>query len=341
MTFRKYDHVERLGHDDVNELIIGDVFVFAKLDGTNASVWFEPGGDEDGPHVCCGSRTRTLSSESDNAGFWAWAHTNEAEQKFFEILRQGHHHWTIYGEWLVPHTFKQYREEAWRKFYVFDVYDNEKGRYLHYEQWEPTIRGVGLDVIEPMCTYTNPSEEQLTRETENNSYLILDGAGAGEGIVIKNYAWQNRYGRQPWAKIVRNEFKEENKRAFGVPEKGGEFQVEAAMAQEFLTQALVEKTKFKILHELYDQDIADQVEPSPTRSFAGEDYGDLMEQAIRRVQERHRGQLIPRLLGTMFHEFVNEELWMALKKHKFPTVDFKKLRTHVILQTKKYAPELF
>ncbi|KKL61905.1 hypothetical protein LCGC14_2190600, partial [marine sediment metagenome] len=35
----------------------------------------------------------------------------------------------------------------------------------------------------------------------------------GEGIVLKNYQWENRWGEQPWAKIVRNEFKEENKRA--------------------------------------------------------------------------------------------------------------------------------
>jgi len=325
MTFRKYDHIERMGHDDVHELLFGEVHVFAKLDGTNASVWMHEG------EVLAGSRTRTLSTEADNAGFYAWVLSMEAV--FKELITDKFPDCHIYGEWLVPHTFKQYREEAWRKFYVFDVRDNTQDRYLHYDEYAEMIMHYGLNVIEPMCIYTNPSEEQLTKETENNSYLILDGAGAGEGIVMKNYAWKNRYGRQPWAKIVRNEFKEENKRAFGTTEKGGEFQVEAAMAQEFLTQALVEKTKAKILFELFEQDIEAGVEVRPD--------ADAVEEGYRRVQERHRGQLIPRLLGTMFHEFVNEELWMALKKHKFPTVDFKRLRSHVILQTKKYCPELF
>ncbi len=334
MTFRKYDHVERLGHDEVEGLTLGNrIYVFAKLDGTNASVWFEPGGDEDGPHICCGSRTRTLSAEQDNAGFFAWAHDSaENEKRLWEVYRD-HHNWILYGEWLVPHTFRQYREEAWRKFYIFDVYDNAKGEYLHYDDYAPVCLPLGLDIIEPMCVYKNPSDDQLQKEVENNSYLILDGGGAGEGIVMKNYDWRNRYGRQPWAKIVRNEFKEENRREFGVTEKGGAFQVECAMVEEFLTQSLVRKTRSKILFELYEKDIEAEVEVRPDPN--------AYEKGVKRVQERHRGQIIPQLLGTVFYEFVNEELWTALKKHKFPVVDFKKLRTHSVLQTKKHAPDLF
>ncbi len=333
MLFRKYDHVERLGHDEVEGITIGDVYVFPKLDGTNASIWFEPGGDEDGPHIRCGSRTRTLSAELDNADFWKWAHDSaENEKRIWEIYRN-HHNWILYGEWLVPQTLKTYREDAWRRFWVFDVFDNDAGKYLSYEQYEPTIRGVGLDVIEPLCTYTNPSEEQLRKEVENNSYLILDGGGAGEGVVIKNYGWENRFGRQPWAKIVRNEFKEENRRAFGTTEKGGTFQVEAAIAEEFVTQALVEKTRAKILFTLYEADIEAGVEATPNV--------EEVKAGNARVQERHRGEIIPRLLGTVFYELVNEEIWTALKKHKFPVVDFKKLRIHSIVRTKQFAADLF
>ena len=333
MPFRKYDHVERLGHDEVAGIEIGDAFVFPKLDGTNASVWFE-GSEWHGPDIMCGSRTRTLGAESDNAGFWNWAHLPENQHKLFEIMSGGGQNWTIYGEWLVPHTLKTYREDSWRKFYVFDVYDNAKEQYIHYEQWEPTIKAAGLDVIEPLCIITNPTEDQLRHEVEANSYLILDGAGAGEGIVVKNYAWENRFGRQPWAKIVRNEFKEENKRAFGTTEKHGAFQVEAAIAEEFVTQALVSKTRAKIRTELWNDDIKAGVEVGAHSTLDG-------QVLVTRVEERHRAKLIPRLLGTVFYDLVNEELWMALKKHRFPTVDFKKLRQHSILYTKKYAADLF
>jgi hypothetical protein len=329
--FRKYDHVERLGHDEVNGLTIGDTWVFAKLDGTNASVWLDGPITDPESKVCAGSRTRMLSAEQDNAGFYRYVADMEAV--FKELLVQRFPECHIYGEWLVPHTLKTYREDAWRKFYVFDLYDRTQNRYLAYEEFAEEIARYGLDLIEPLCQITNPSDEQLNREAENNTYLILDGAGVGEGIVVKNYSWKNRFGRQPWAKIVRNEFKEENKRQFGTTKKGGTFQVEAAMVEEFLTAALVEKTKMKILFALYEEDIDAGVEERPD--------ADVVEEGYRRVQERHRGQVIPRLLGTVFHEFIQEELWMALKRHKFPVVDFKKLRAHAILQTKKHASELF
>lgn len=337
MAFRRYDHVERLGHEKVEGIDVGEVYVFPKLDGTNASVWFEDGG-EVGYYTVCGSRTRTLSSTSDNAGFWQWVHMNQAP--LWKVFNEGGKDWTIYGEWLVPHTVKTYREDAWRKFYVFDVYDTAKGKYLHYTEWEPTIKAAGLDVIEPLCIFTNPTPEQLQREAENNTYLILDGAGCGEGIVLKNYSWENTRGNQPWAKLVRNEFKEENRRAFGTRETG-HFQIEAAIAEEFCTQVLVEKTRAKITQELVNEDLDAGVE-----SFGGVCPGsaEYFEQAnlmATRAQERHRAKLIPRLLGTVFHNLVDEELWMALKKHKFPTVDFKRLRQHSILQTKKYAADLF
>jgi len=336
-SFRKYDHVERLGHSDVEGLSIGDVYVFPKLDGTNASVWFDFGCN--GLEVCCGSRTRKLSRTADNAGFYEWVHSRENWNKFFEICRSGGEHWTVYGEWLVPHTLKTYRADAWRRFYVFDVYDNSKQRYLGYDEYEPTIKGVGLDVIEPLCTFTNPSDEQLQREAEQNTYLILDGAGCGEGIVLKNYYWHNQFGRQPWAKIVRNEFKEENKRAFGTTVKGGEFQVEAAIAEEYVTLELVKKTRSKIVTAIMnDEEATYSLEDKKAR--LGSDYDEY--RALRkRVEERHRGQLIPRLLGTVYHEVITEELWEAVKKHKDPTIDFKKLKAHCIMWTKKYAADLF
>ena len=333
--FRKYDHVERLGHDDVDSLTIGEVYVFPKLDGTNASVWFDDGGYV-GWFTQYGSRSRTLTINGDNAGFFMWGEQEETQKKLWKVFNDGGKHWTLYGEWLVPHTIKTYREDAWRRFYVFDVYDNWKKRYLSYKEYEPIVRGAGLDVIDPLCIFTNPTDEQLQHEAEMNTYLILDGAGIGEGIVIKNYEWTNRFGRQPWAKLVRNVFKEENRRAFGTTEKGGKFQVEAAIAEEYVTLALVEKTRNKIVTELMNQDDAAGIIDIEKASESTE-YFKLRKS----VEERHRGQLIPRLLGTVYHELVVEELWDAVKKHKDPIVDFKRLRAHSILWTKKHAADLF
>lgn len=333
MSFRKYDHVERLGHDEVEGIDLGEVYVFPKLDGTNASAWIEYGPhDEPGPFLNCGSRTRTLTEERDNAGFRKWV-VDDAQWHLWQGLMRIERGplCTLYGEWLVTHTLKTYRSDAWRRFWVFDVFDNERGRYIHYRDYAPALMKIGFDVIEPLCIFTNPLEQQLRIEVENNSYLILDGGGAGEGIVIKNYAWENKYGRQPWAKIVRNEFKEENKRAFGITEKDGKFQVEAAIAEEFVTQVNVEKALHKI-----EQDVLN------AHDFGIEDQS-LPNQIARRkaVLEEARPNIIPRLLGMVFYELIREELWTALKKHKFPAVDFRRLRSHCILRTKQFAPDLF
>jgi len=60
MEFKKYQHVERLGTSEVSNIMVGDVYVFPKIDGTNASVWLDGRGN-----ICAGSRTRTLSLEKE------------------------------------------------------------------------------------------------------------------------------------------------------------------------------------------------------------------------------------------------------------------------------------
>lgn len=329
MSFRKYDHVERLGAEEVEGIDLGEVYVFPKLDGTNASVWLYYPVPEDGfgpgaPEICSGSRTRTLSEGNDNAGFRRWVLDDDTWPLWQGLIRAGGTHWTLYGEWLVPHTLKTYRSDAWRRFWIVDVYDNLQGRYLPFDDYAAELNCIGFDVVEPLCIITNPSEAQLRKEVEANTYLIIDGGGAGEGIVIKNYAWTNKYGRQPWAKIVRNEFKEENKRAFGTTEKGGKFQVEAAIAEEFVTETSVRKARAKIEFDVLN-----------THDFANYD------RPLKSVIEGARPKIIPRLLGTVFYDLIREDLWDALKKHKFPSIDFRRLRSHTILRTKQFAPDLF
>ncbi len=239
----------------------------------------------------------------------------------------------LFGEWMVPHTFKQYRDEVWRKFYVFDVWHIAEERWLSYSRYWKLCADFGLHVIEPLAIIKNPAPQNLQRLVESNTYLIKDGGGPGEGIVIKNYEWKNKYGCQPWAKLVRNEFKEENRRAFGVHEPGSSFQIEAAIAEEFVTSTLVNKELAKIIYKLGDEDIAKGVGPKDTNlAFEG---------PRMKVLERHRGQIIPRLLQTIYHCIVTEELWAALKKHKNPVIDFRRLRQFVIVETKKQVPHLF
>lgn len=50
---------------------------------------------------------------------------------------------------------------------------------------------------------------------------------------------------------------------------------------------------------------------------------------------------IPRLLETVYHDFVVEEIWRIIKKHKAPTINFGTLRYFVIRKIKEIKKELF
>ena len=318
--FRRYDHIERLGHPEVSDIDVGLVHVFPKLDGTNASVWL----DADS-RVQCGSRNRVLSLEKDNHGFCEWVHSDDVRAVALRMVVQGSPSRVIYGEWLVPHSIKTYRQDAWRRFWVFDVYDHAIGRYVPWPDYGAAFEAAGLDVIHPICTAENPSQAQLTGILEQNTFLVQDGAGVGEGVVIKNFDWTNKYGRQPWAKCVRNEFREANAKAFGVKHVAGEKVTEQEAVLQLATEAFIRKTWVKVV-VLTAQDLGTELGSGP------------LEEAFIQA---NRGKLIPRFLGTLYHDFLTEEIWTIAKRWKNPALDLGKLNKLLTIRAKAVMAEVF
>jgi hypothetical protein len=296
--FKKYMHLERFGNDEVQGIELGLCHIFPKIDGTNASLWSGIGG-----LLCGGSRTRKLSIEEDNAGFLAAMEKNENIRMFF----LEHSELRLYGEWLVPHSLKTYSDEAWRKFYVFDVYSDLTDKYLPYEEYRPMMEDFGIDYIPAMSIIRNSTYDQLMVEIQNNKFLIRDGAGIGEGIVIKNYGYENRFGRLCFAKIVTNLFKEKNQKAFGPTEKNLSKLIEQEIVDKFVDIHFVGKVYAKIVNEMGGWN----------------------------------SKQIPRLLNTVYHDLVSEEIWDIVKKMKNPTINFRTLNQLVILKIKELRPELF
>ena len=320
MSFRPYDHLERLDHSDVEGIDLGIVHIFPKIDGTNACMWWADG------RLRCGSRNRECTVEADNQGFAAWAHSDHPVAISLQQFLHDHPHLIVYGEWMVPHTIKTYRTEAWRRFWIFDVYDREAHAYVDFDIYSPRMRGqLGLDLVLPTCTIENPSKNQMLGLLETNTFLMQDGAGPGEGIVMKNYTWRNRFGRQPWAKLVRAAFKEANRASFGSPAMKGEKQVEVEIVNELVTPELVGKTRAKVLIDLANKNGIDLMEPNA---------GKLLEEGNRHI-------VIPQLLGRVFHDLVIEETWAMIKKHKNPTIDYSRLQGLCIKRTKELAVDLF
>jgi len=314
MTFKQYQHIERFGNDEVQNIELGKTYIFPKLDGTNSSVWVDK--IETGYKVSAGSRMRELSLEKDNAGFLSWLSGESDAAENFNIFSLSYPQLRVFGEWLVPHTFKGYREDAWRKFYVFDVLNDETDQYMSYEAYKPLLDEFGIDYIPPLAIITNGSYDNFQRVLSENRYLCPDNGEPGEGIVLKNYDFYNRFGRQVWAKIIRQEFKDQFHKVMGPPEIGGKMNEELIL-DRCLSVALIDKTIAKILWS----------EDQKSEQVAG--------------TSGWSSKYIPRLLETVFYDIIKEELWDSWKDIKFGSINGKTLKALTINRIKQLKPELF
>lgn len=300
MNFKEYQHIERFGTSEVDNIELGTCFVFSKIDGTNSSIWT---GDDNKIHG--GSRKRELSLEKDNAGFYEAILKNNNTTDYLKK----HPTHRLFGEWLVPHSLKTYRDDAWRRFYIFDVcIDKEDGglEYIPYDIYQPLLEEFNLDYISPVRIIKNGNFEYFLKCLDENTFLIKDGSGTGEGIVIKNYDFYNKYGRQTWAKIVTSEFKEKHYKAMGAPVSENKM-IEEEIIDNFVTAAFVEK-----------------------------EYEKLVEEKGGWIS-----QYIPMLLGKVFYELIHEEMWNIIKKFKNPKIDFKTLNVMTISKIKSVKSDIF
>lgn len=293
MEFFKYQHLEKFGFTEVRGIEHGTCYIFPKIDGTNGQLWY------DGYDMKGGSRNRVLSLDNDNQGFLNWATTQNNIRSFFRNNPEVR----LFGEWLVPHTLTTYQDSAWRKFYVFDVMKGEE--YIPYEEYKLILEKHGIDYIPALCKVENPGEELLYSFLEKNTYLIKDGGGFGEGIVIKNYEYKNGFGRQIWAKIIRNEFKAKHL-SIDIQEVKAVQTVEQKIVDTFCTKSLIEKEHAKIVAE----------------SGWSSTY-------------------IPKLLNIVFYCLVKEECWNFLKEFDFPAVDFNRLKNLSFKKVRQEIPNLF
>ena len=298
MKFIKYQHLERFGTTEVLNIELGTIHIFPKIDGTNASLW------HDGCSLQAGSRNRHLSLDNDNGGFMAWA----VEQMQFEEFFFKYPHLRLFGEWLIPHSLKTYRKDAWRKFYVFDVgilVDDEL-IYLPFDEYYKILEEFNIEYVPPIAKVDNCTYEKLIEFLNSNNYLIEDGKGNGEGIVIKNYSFKNKYGRNTFAKIVTSEFKEKHIMEMGASYVNMKEPVETEIINEFVTSALVDKVYAKIENE---------------NGFTS--------------------RQIPQLLNTVYYDLVREDCWSFIKKHKNPTINFITLQHLCFNKVKELRKDIF
>lgn len=294
MEFHKYQHIMKLGTDEVDGILNGTVDLFYKIDGTNSQVFLK-----DDETLGFGSRNREITPNDDNAGF-AKAMTEDKEL-YTELLSflRAHPSYTIYGEWLVPHTLKSYTQDSWKKFYVFDVLDEDTGEYLPYREYSRILGDLKhLHLIPLMCELEDPTLEQIQEKLQQTG-AFLCAAGLGEGIVIKNYSFVNKYGRRTWAKILTEDFlgKKKSLRSTNKEIKDGtiEHTTERSIINKYLTDEHIAKEYSKVC----------------------EKYGEAV------MDPRHTFEL----LNRVFLEFWSDNWEIVLNKMHLPTINFKALKS--------------
>jgi len=290
MSFVKYQKVRRLGDIYTNGILSGEVYVFPKLDGANGSVWF----DEDKQKVMCASRRVVLKPEKTNQGFYNYVQKHEDLRRLvntYPTLR-------FYGEWLVPHSIKEYKDDAWEKFYIFDVVSPD-GYHLPYPKYKKMLEEFDVEVVPPIKKLMNPKEDDIIDLAREVDYLMKDGK-TGEGVVAKNYDFVNRYGEQTWAKVVTGEFKKKNYETFGSPKQT--VLVEEKIIDNFLTEEFVRKEMSKMGYDL----------------------------------NNYPNEIIGEFLGRTWRTFIEEETFNMIKEFKNPRLNFGFLNKLFIDEVKKY-----
>jgi hypothetical protein len=300
-NFIRYQHLVKFGREEVENIELGTCYIFPKLDGTNGSVWADNTG-----RIYAASRNRILSEHEDNAGFYNWVMSNDPSAQNLRSFLIKNTDLVIYGEWLVPHTLTTYRDDVWRKFHIFDVYNRVTGKHLSYPDYSQFI-DIEAMIIPPLAIVKNPTVEILEKYLANNVFYIKENSGIGEGIVIKNYSYINKFAEQVWAKMVANEFKENHVRKMGPP-KLEIAMIEDSIVNKFVDQTLVDKTFSKI---------------------ASENNG-LFE-------NKH----IPQLLGRVWYDLITEDMFEILKVFKRPIIDFNKLEKLTISKIKQLRKDIF
>lgn len=272
---KKYMDVTRLGHKTtIGVLNKGDhIVIQEKLDGANAS--FRRVGNE----LVAFSRNHQLTAENNLGGFYEFVQNLEIS------IGEG---LIFFGEWLNPHKVKY--PEHQKKFFLYDIYDITNSRYLPFATVKVIGESLGLNIIPVFYEGEYISFEHL-QSFVGKTMLggKLGDIDTGEGIVVKNVDYADRFGNQIFVKLVTDAFREVQKQKAPKDPKV-ELTQEAVFVEQTVTDARIEK----FLHKFVDEGILEE-------EFGIEDMGTILRNMNPRIQEdilKEESDMLPKDYDT-------------------------------------------
>ena len=251
MEIKKYISIERLKDKYRTAFSKGELItVTEKIDGANASVRY----DETTDSLVGFSRNRQVSEKESLQGFFGFVQTRN-KNEFKAVLGT---RYIIFGEWLVKHTVK-YPADAYRKFYVFDMWDTETECYCSHDMVVQTATTLNLNLVPVFYVGAFESWDVIEKYVGRTE---INAEPCGEGIVVKSQdRLDNKFSGTPaYVKIVSDDFTETkaHKTKKTDSERSDEYQADLQLAQTVVTKRRVEKLLQKFvesgkLPENYDE----------------------------------------------------------------------------------------
>lgn len=290
-SMKHYHDIVRYGHRTTRDVLRYDDFIVIqeKLDGANASFTVDPNG-----MLKCFSRRVELDENNTLRGFYTWAHSTLKQESLNPDF-------IYFGEWLVKHKIDY--GDALNKFYLFDVYDKTKEKYLSFDFVREEGQRLNLLLIPTFYEGPYSSFDHLQSFVGKSTFSGV----SGEGIVVKNVDYTDSFGHQLFVKLVSDAYREVQPQK--APKDPTGIPVEASFVQNFITKARVEK----FIHSFIDEGTLHE-------DFGIEDmrqilnllspalWEDLKKEESQDIPEDCKEALIHRAIRSISAKFVKEML---------------------------------
>lgn len=290
---KKYTDIIRLGHkNSTGVLNEGDyITITEKIDGANASFILNENGEVD-----CFSRNTPITKENTLRGYYGWINSNIKSEMLNPKFR-------YFGEWLVSHKI-QYKAEYYQNFYLFNVYDEEKEEYLSDDIMRSEAERLGLKTVPLLYEGKYISFEHLMSFVGKSDMAV----NYGEGVVIKNINYRNRYGHQTFVKLVHEEFIEiQKQKAPKDPNRP------LTPEQEFVNMCVTYARVDKMLHKLVDEGILNVnfgIEDMSIilKNLGSRIYDDIIKEESDSLPENYEVQSLRKAIGGTLPKIVKDIL---------------------------------
>ena len=247
MEQKKFMDISRIKEDteltvaNTSGFHVGDhIVIQEKVDGSNSAIAY----DKETNKLVAFSRKKTLGYDNTLNGFWNWVQTLAVEP--FSKYRN----YVFFGEWLTSHTIK-YIQDAYKKFYFYDVYDKENECYLPQSEVKRLAEELNLRYVQTFYDGEFISWEHCMLFMHKSDIAV----DIPEGIVVKNQTeLNNSNSKAPFVlKIVNSQFSEikndNHRQKVEDPQKLAAKTKAFEIVEQIVTKNRVQKELYKMIDE--------------------------------------------------------------------------------------------